>query len=376
MPATLSQINLFPVKSAQGIVLTSTEVECTGVRFDRQFMISLMDGTMVTARSFPQLVHIKPTLHSESLSLQFQQQTPIEIHYNQIQKVTFSSEVWGDKFEAFRTSEEADRWVSEVVGKPAVLLYIGEESVRFSQKAQQKVSFADAFPLLLISEASLDDLNERSTGQHTMDQFRTNLVVSGTAAFEEDKWKTIQIGEVVFDINCPCSRCVLTTVDPKTAEFHPQKEPLSTLSTYRSNEQGNVFFGQNLIARNEGVIRQGDDIIVIETQKPIQYLIKERPLHNELQKDIVNDIEKTVSISINGHLFTGNDQHTILEQAEEEGISLPYSCRSGFCGACKIMKESGEISDTPMDALLESEIEEGYILACCAKPTTDIELVN
>lgn len=376
MVAKVTQINVFPVKSAKGITISSALVEEAGLSFDRQFMISLLDGSMVTARSYPQLVHISPALSPQGVTLRYQQLPPLQLIYNQFEDATFRSEVWGDQFDAFKTTDEANEWISKVVGKPAVLLFKGNESVRFSKKAQQKVSFADAFPVLIISEASLDDLNERSTSHHTMEQFRTNLVVSGTRAFEEDSWKKIKIGDVVFEINGGCSRCILTTVNPQTAELDKLKEPLTTLASYRSDEQGKVYFGQNLIACNEGLITEGDEVIVIERQSPTQYVIKEQSNNDAPVQDAESNQHKSISISINGHLFSGNNQQTILEQAEGEGIRLPYSCRSGFCGACKILKESGEVADVAMDALLESEIEQGYILACCSTPMSDIELVN
>ncbi|MBT2979634.1 MOSC domain-containing protein, partial [Vibrio anguillarum] len=99
---------------------------------------------------------------------------------------------------------------------------------------------------------------------HSMDQFRTNLVVRTDEPFAEDSWKRIRIGEVEFEAVKPCERCILTTVDVNKGAFRPTKEPLRTLLQFRANERGGVFFGQNLVAKNEGMIRVGDSVEVLE----------------------------------------------------------------------------------------------------------------
>ena len=117
--------------------------------------------------------------------------------------------------------------------------------------------FADGFPLLLIGQASLDDLSQRVGRPLEMLRFRPNLVVEGSAAFAEDGWKRIRIGSVEFVVAKPCSRCILTTLDPATGERNEDREPLTTLKTYREKD-GAVLFGQNLIALGQGQPRGGD----------------------------------------------------------------------------------------------------------------------
>ena len=126
-------------------------------------------------------------------------------------------------------------------------------------QAGDEVSFADAFPLLLISRAALDGLNARLAKPVSMLQFRPNLVVDGAPAHAEDGWKRIRIGEVEFDVAKPCTRCVFTTVDPLRGERDPDGEPLRTLIGYRRNGDG-VTFGQNLIPRSLGTLRIGDAV--------------------------------------------------------------------------------------------------------------------
>jgi uncharacterized protein YcbX len=125
-----------------------------------------------------------------------------------------------------------------------------------------EVSFADAFPLLLISRAALDGLNARLAKPVSMLRFRPNLVVEGVAAHAEDGWKRIRIGEVEFDVAKACTRCVFTTVDPMRGERDPDGEPLRTLIGYRRTADG-VTFGQNLIPRSAGSVRVGDAVEVL-----------------------------------------------------------------------------------------------------------------
>jgi len=126
---------------------------------------------------------------------------------------------------------------------------------------EKQVAFSDGFPLLLISEASLNELNSRLPESVAMKRFRPNLVVKDTEPYAEDSWKKIIIGECEFHVVKPCSRCILTTVDPETGEFSG-KEPLRTLATYRKLN-GKVMFGQNLIATKIGKLEVGMSVEII-----------------------------------------------------------------------------------------------------------------
>ena len=123
------------------------------------------------------------------------------------------------------------------------------------------VSFADAYPFLIIGQSSLDDLNNRLKEKLPMNRFRPNFVFSGGEPFSEDKWKKIRIGEVVFHFVKPCSRCVTTTVNQDTAE--KKEEPLKTLSTYR-RVNNKIYFGQNLLHDGNGILKVGDEIEILE----------------------------------------------------------------------------------------------------------------
>ena len=270
----LSQINIFPVKSTGGISLSTSWVEKQGLSFDRRFMLALSDGSMVTARTHPSMVLIKSSLLADGIVFTAPASIklpPLKLHYADFKMQDTPAQVWKDNFPAFTTTDQANDWFSQYLNQRVELLFTGKQSQRVRTKLGHNVSFADGYPVLVISEESLEELNRRSREQHSMDQFRTNLVVSGGEPFAEDSWKRIRIGEVEFESVKPCMRCILTTVDTNNGQFRPTKEPLNTLSQFRADEQGGVYFGQNLVALNEGMIHQGDEIEVLEYKDKEEY---------------------------------------------------------------------------------------------------------
>ncbi len=267
----LSNINVYPVKSIKGLSISSSMVEKQGLTFDRRFMIAKPDGAMVTARVYPQLVKVEASLLPEGLWLTYADKEPLKLTVSSFSMKEKSTQVWNDRFVAYETTDEANRWFSDILGESVELVYTGAQSNRNREKLGHNVSFADGYPLLVISQASLDELNKRASEHHVMEQFRPNVVVSGSEPFIEDSWKRIRIGSVEFEIRKPCERCILTTVDPAKGDMKTSKEPLKTLSQFRANEKGAVYFGQNLVALNEGMIQVGDPIEVLETKDKEYY---------------------------------------------------------------------------------------------------------
>lgn len=272
MGSKVSQINIFPVKSAGGISLSNAWVEKIGLSFDRRFMVTDSTGKMVTGRTDPKLTEVSVSLQANGITLTHPSMSPLVLKYAQFSMSETATGVWKDEFLGFATTSTANAWFSHLLGGNKQLLFTGEESSpRYSQSADTQVSFADGYPLLLISEASLEALNERSPDKHSMDQFRTNIVARGCGAFEEDTWDKIRIGGVTFKLDRPSSRCVFTTLDLETGRFRPNGEPITTLSQFRTDEQGNVNFGMNLIALNEGIISSNDEIEVLAYREPERY---------------------------------------------------------------------------------------------------------
>ena len=151
-------------------------------------------------------------------------------------------------------------WFSEIIGIKCHLVKMPETTKRVVDESYAKnkiVSFADGYPFLIIGQSSLDDLNSRMEIPLPMNRFRTNFVFTGGKPFEEDEWRKIKIGEIVFEVVKPCARCVITTTNQETAErLH---EPLFTLSKFRKIDN-KVIFGMNLVCDSTGIINTGDKI--------------------------------------------------------------------------------------------------------------------
>jgi uncharacterized protein YcbX len=255
----LTGIYIYPIKSAAGIALETAQVQARGFQYDRQWMVVDEAGKFMTQRQFPRMALIRVRQSTEQLIIEAPAQEPLSIPLNLNSDDRISVEVWGDICDAIPLGETVEQWFSEFLEMPCQLVYLPDNSLRpvNSRYAtnNEQVSFADAFPFLLISEASLQDLNQRLDEPVPMNRFRPNLVISGCEAFAEDHWRSIRIGAIPFRVAKPCDRCVITTVDQNSGIRG--KEPLQTLAQYRRWD-GKIWFGQNLIQEQLGILKVGD----------------------------------------------------------------------------------------------------------------------
>ncbi len=262
---TLSEINVYPIKSAKGISVRIAPVERRGIQFDRRWMVVDASGIFLSQRGFPRLALIETHLGSNSLQVNAPGMNTLTLSLQPSGGDPIRVQVWDDGVDAISAGDEAQKWFSTYLDTPSQLVFMPENSIRRveSESAIHNdiVSFADGFPLLLISQQSLDDLNNRLATPVPMNRFRPNIVVDDSSAFAEDRWKKIRIGTMLFYVVKPCSRCITTTVDQETGI--QGKEPLTTLSQYRKVD-GNVLFGQNLIPESIGTINIGDRVEIIE----------------------------------------------------------------------------------------------------------------
>lgn len=266
----VTRLSIYPIKSSAALQLEQSTVEARGLRHDRRFVVADADGHFLTGRTEPALTRIQAQPVASGLVLNAPDMPELLVADADLSDKRRPVTIWKEQLSARHCHPDYDRWLSELLGKPCQLLYCDEQTERsVEHTSDQPVGFADGYPLLLISQASLDDLNNRLATPVTMEHFRPNIVLDNTAAFAEDGWRRIRIGEVEFQVCKPCSRCIFTTRDPVTTELSPQREPLKTLASYRRGQDQygdkGVFFGQNLIARNEGVIRQGDQVDILES---------------------------------------------------------------------------------------------------------------
>ena len=261
---TLTEINIYPVKSMAGISLPSSAIDAMGLQYDRRWMVVSPTGKFMTQRSHPQMALIQPQLNHGQLTLSSfgleDHTVPLATPNSPRQSV----QVWKDTVYAQHLSVETDRWLAQTLGEACHLVYIDAKEIRQCDlsyaKQGDRTGFADGFPLLLIAQASLDDLNSQLEQPVSMQRFRPNFVVAGCAAFAEDSWKIIHINTLVLHVVKPCSRCIITTVNP-TLGLITSPEPLRTLATYRKRDN-KIYFGQNIIHQNTGQVTLGEKIAI------------------------------------------------------------------------------------------------------------------
>jgi len=267
----LSALAIYPLKSAKAINLTHSHVSEMGLEHDRRFIISDMQGQFITGRTQPKISTIKIEVSAQGIMLSAPHMPPIAFIFKELQQDYTDVTVWGTAIQGQRCSDDMNRWLTKFLGVDCQLLYFGDKSSRQVANVDKQVGFADGYPLLLISQASLDELNLSTTRPIDMRQFRTNLVVTGCEPFAEDTWKRIKIGDAEFELVKSCERCIFTTLSPGQTHFADDKEPLKTLSLFRKDNDGRIDFGQNLISHNDAEIKLGDNVEVLEYHQPKFY---------------------------------------------------------------------------------------------------------
>ena len=261
----LSALHIYPVKSCRGLSVSAAEIDDHGFVGDRRFMVvSADDGLFLTQRSHPRMALIETTLSKDKLILSSPNRGSVTIPLQAssgLRRVT----VWKSTVTADDCGDEPAEWLTDFLGSPLRLVRMGgtfqRPVLKAAAQAGDVVSFADSCPFMVMSEASLADLNGRLATPLPMNRFRPNLVVAGCAAFAEDTWPHLRIGDVIFRHAGPCARCPITTTDQFTAVRG--KEPLKTLATYRRDpdDPTDVNFGANLIHETKrGTVRVGAEV--------------------------------------------------------------------------------------------------------------------
>lgn len=261
----LQDIYIYPIKSLGGISVQKAEVELTGLQYDRRWMLTNKDFQSLTQRTNPQMALLQVSLATDGLRITHKKNllSPLTIRFDCRLQAKVTVNIWDDVCTAFEVSAEANDWFSRALNIPVHLVYMPPTTHRRvdTNYASNKeiVSFADAFPLMMIGQSSLDDLNSRLDQPLPMNRFRPNLVFKGGTPYVEDTIHSFQINNITFTVVKPCARCVLTTIDQEQAI--KGTEPLKTLSTYRVTKN-KIMFGQNLLYTGSGIIKVGDVLTV------------------------------------------------------------------------------------------------------------------
>ena len=266
MATIVSGIFIYPAKALGGISLAESMLTPRGFQYDRRFLVVDAENEFVTQRECPKMATVWVELEAGTITFSAPDVDSVSIPAHPPEAPTRVVRVWASLVAAQAVSAAADRWLSDYFGFDAYLVYMPDSSERAVNPDYGKrgdiVSFADGYPLLIASDASLADLNARIVRNGgtavPMNRFRPNVVITGGEAYAEDELGEVRIGEAIFRAVKPCLRCQVTTTDQAAGEVRGP-EPLQTLATYRDTPNG-VMFGMNLIPVNNSRVRVGDAV--------------------------------------------------------------------------------------------------------------------
>ncbi|TNM96005.1 hypothetical protein fugu_017088 [Takifugu bimaculatus] len=277
----VSKLLIHPLKSGKATSVAAAECEEMGLKSgelrDRHWLVVTADGHTVTGRQEPRLVLVSLTCEGGQVCLSGPDMEELRFPIDQPENPVISCRLFGDDVQGRECGEEASRWLARYLGDDKNLRLVHFEpemkarrpgdSKALLQKYQ--VAYPDVGPVLLLSEASVDDLNSRLEKDVTAERFRPNIIIGDCQAFEEDSWEEIQIGSVRLQRIMSCDRCVFTTVDPETGVIS-RKEPLQTLKSYRLCKpserhiyKSSPLFGQLHAVKRTGVLHVGDAVYKI-----------------------------------------------------------------------------------------------------------------
>ena len=271
MNARIAELNIFPVKGCRGMALEAATLAQTGLEVDgigdREWVVVDADGEFLSQREYPRMALIETRLTTTGLLLKAPGMLLLDVPFA-CEGDVVDVRVWNDRVAAVTQGEVADAWISSHLGVPARLMRFDYEgrrlaAHRYTGRVDAPFKFADAFPLLVTNAASLGSVNERLRRQGlapvAMDRFRSNIVLDGPPAFEEDYFKALRTGPMVIRPVKPCARCSVPGVDPATGEHSPALTDV--LAAMRATADG-VMFGINAIVVDGagGNLRVGDPV--------------------------------------------------------------------------------------------------------------------
>ncbi|HTR16381.1 MAG TPA: MOSC N-terminal beta barrel domain-containing protein [Acetobacteraceae bacterium] len=267
-PARVSDLCAYPVKSLRGRSVPWMAVEPWGLAGDRRWMIVDPVNRFLTQREVPAMATIQADWLEDGIRLaRVGAADAIVVPTPGAGAETLAATVWGDTVPVRAAGEEAAAWLGAALGRPCRLVYMADPTVRPVDPRHaapgDRTALNDGFPVLLVTTGSLATLNAHLARPIPVTRFRPNIVVEGAAPWEEETWRRVRIGGVVFRVAKPCARCVVTTIDQETGEKPDPSEPLRTLNRIRRDAREGVMFGQNLIPESPGRIAVGDAVEVL-----------------------------------------------------------------------------------------------------------------
>lgn len=267
----LDALSVYPIKSLPGLDLASASLASRGLDLDRRFMVVSPDGHFLTQRELPEMARLRvKRARDEWVVTAPALPRKLVIPGVPPSEPPLLVTVWESEVAAIPLGPDADDFFTEALGTPARLVFMPESTHRRvdpTYAPDAEVGFADGFPLLLTSRASLDALNSRLAIALPMSRFRPNLIIDGCPPFAEDRWRRIQIGEVVIELVKPCTRCAIISTSEETGARDPA--PLKALGEFRrinSPRLQGVLFGVNGVHKTLGTLITGNPVEVLEYQ--------------------------------------------------------------------------------------------------------------
>jgi hypothetical protein len=256
---------IYPVKSMRAVATSTLELDEKGIVGDRRWMVVDAEGRFVTQRTVPALVRLQPELLPAGVRLD-DGSARLDVETPGPQAARRRVTVWRDTFDALDAGDEAAEWLSARLGFACRFVAFApdvrrEVDVTYAKDAQ--TTFTDAYPLLIVNEASLDALNATLPSPIPMERFRPNLVVRADAPWLEDAWKRLEIDGVPLDAVKPCARCVAITTDQRTGARPQGPLPLTALTGLHSIPGRGAIFGMNLVHRAHGTLRVGAPVALL-----------------------------------------------------------------------------------------------------------------
>ena len=270
----ISSLHTYPVKSGRVIDMSASPIDLLGLEYDRRWVI-IEKGRFISQRNHPQLARLIAIPSKDKLSLSFEgAQYGLDLD---APKRMAEISVWKDDFQASIYQDPVNDWLSKHLGGEFELASM-DQAIRRRETDERaapfNVSFADGYPILIATTASLQALNayvrEQGDAAPPMSRFRPNIVIDGAQPWAEDSWKQIKIGNVIIDCVKPCTRCIMTTLDPMSGESlgDISLKALTHLRRSADKRLKGVLFGTNAIPLGAGLLKQGDKVEILETQMP------------------------------------------------------------------------------------------------------------
>lgn len=258
----LASLHCYPIKSVGGFAMHEARLTDRGFAHDRRWMLVDAAGRFLTQRELPSMACLRTEPAEDGFTvIDHRDEEHLSLPWTLEDGPEPEVDIWGTRVRAREAPSGWSAWFSTRVGGAVRLVHMPDAAHRpiDERYARGLTSLSDGFPYLILSQASVDALNERLDVPVPVDRFRPNLVIGGGVAHQEDCWREVRIGTARFSLVKPCARCIITTTDQRTGERG--REPLRTLATYRTVD-GKVHFGMNAVADTQGMVRVGDPISI------------------------------------------------------------------------------------------------------------------